>query len=593
MVVDPTQSAVGMALRPVRHLDDRRAIAYEVLGRPVEIEPDPEDLLQGVISLAPVIRPAVSVVPVGRNFTPERAARLGELARAGGVEPAEIVWLIPATGLSLLEESTLTVAHSLVGQGFRLALESVSLASVGRPEIAQLKPSFVFVDRHIVRRVESDQAARATISGLLAFFSRLGGTVVAEGVDDEGVARTLNELGLQLGSGWFLGPPVVLDAAVAVPGDELVSSGWFREQAGRALEHTTTEVAKPVLAELARGMGDGVDDRGFAHVLAETARRLQAEHDATRVLEIVGEMLPKVVPVDRLVIFEADWESYRMIPRTVVGRSFEGLLDLDDSLDSGITGWAFLRGEPYNCGDTHAHPEEAHLPGSTPGRVDESLVVVPLVAGDHRLGVLDVWRDGTNAFSDGDLERCELFGYLASAAWRNAQLCSELELRAITDDLTGLLNMRWWHELARREAAQAVRAGTSIALVLVDLDHFKRINDTLGHAVGDVVLRNAARALSTCVRTGDAAIRYGGDEFLLVLRDGDDRAAMRVAESVREALLNLPSPSEEIGPVTASIGVALFPAHGETLEEVVQTADRAMCEAKSLGRRQVRVYAAL
>ncbi len=591
MVVDPTESALGIALRPVLYIGDHRAVAYEVLSRPVDVELDPEDLFERVLSLAPAMRPAVSVVPVGHNFSPEHAGRLGVLAREAGVDPAEVVWLIPAPGLSLLEGNRMTVAERLVEEGFRLAFESVSLASVGRPEVAQLKPFLVFVDRHIVRRVEGDGAARAAISGLLAFFSRLGGRVAAQGVDEEGVARTLTELGLQLGSGWFLSPPVVLDAAVAVPGDEVVSRAWFRQQVVQPLEQPRTEVPALAFAELPAGMGGVVDDRGFASVLAETSRRFQAERETTRILEIVGEMLPQVVPFDRLAVFEADWESYRMIPRTVVGDGLEGLMDLDDSLDSGITGWAFLRGEPYNCPDTYAHSEAAHVPGSDPGRIDESLVVVPLIAGDHRLGVLDVWRDGTHAFSATDVERCQLFGYLAAAAWRNAQLYSELEHRAITDNLTGLLNMRWWDELARREAAQAVRAGTPIALLLVDLDHFKRVNDTLGHAVGDVVLRNTARALSHSVRTGDAAVRYGGDEFLLVLRDGDERAAIRVAESIREALGDLPSPSDELGPVTASIGVALFPGHGETLEEVVQAADRAMYEAKSLGRDRLRVYA--
>ncbi len=164
-------------------------------------------------------------------------------------------------------------------------------------------------------------------------------------------------------------------------------------------------------------------------------------------------------------------------------------------IGSGITGWAFLRGEPYLCGDTFSHEAAIHVPGSSGGRVDESLLVIPLVAGDNRLGVLDLWRDGLDSFSDVELERCALFGYLAAAAWRNAQLYAELEQRAVTDLLTGLLNKRWWDELAPREAAQAIRTGTRMAILVVDLDNFKRVNDTCGHAVGDITLRNTARVL--------------------------------------------------------------------------------------------------
>jgi diguanylate cyclase (GGDEF)-like protein len=259
-------------------------------------------------------------------------------------------------------------------------------------------------------------------------------------------------------------------------------------------------------------------------------------------------------------------------------------------MGSGITGWAFLRGEAYNCGDTFAHAQAAHVPGSEGGRHDESLVVIPLIAGDHRLGVLDVWREGIDQFSDEDVERCALVGYLAAAAWRNAQLYGELEQRAVTDKLTGLLNKRWWDELAPREAAQALRTGCELAILVVDLDHFKRVNDTCGHAVGDVTLRNAARVLAATVRSGDAAVRFGGDEFLLALHGADARGAERVAETVRKALAGLPATCAGLPAVTASIGVALFPTHGASLEEVVHEADLAMYRAKARGRDQVVVF---
>jgi diguanylate cyclase (GGDEF)-like protein len=201
-----------------------------------------------------------------------------------------------------------------------------------------------------------------------------------------------------------------------------------------------------------------------------------------------------------------------------------------------------------------------------------------------------VWRDGLDMFSEEDVERCALVGYLAAAAWRNAQLYSELEQRVLTDKLTGLLNKRWWDELAPREAAQALRAGSELANLLVDLDHFKRVNDTCGHAVGDVTLRNAARVLGGAVRTGDAAVRFGGDEFLLVLHGADARGAQRVAEEVRTSLAALPSTCEGLGSVTASIGVALFPTHGVSLDDVVHEADLAMYRAKARGRNRVVVY---
>lgn len=503
----------------------------------------------------------------------------------------------------------MVVAQSLVEQGFGVALESISLASVGRPEVVQLKPRFVLVDRHIVRRVDRDQAARATIAGLLAFFGRLGGQVVAIGVDDPVAEARLIDLGVQLASGRVLSSTLVLDARLAEPGDTVVDLARFREAVpsrGLAAEASPGELAEmdeppgrsasprgPRLVEEASGgaPNDGkiVEGPDVATLLADTARALGREAGTEQIFQTVFDALSRIVPIDRAAILEADWDAYRMVPRAVLGAGLEGLADLEDSLDNGITGWAFLRGEVYNCPDTDAEDEAVHVPGAA-GRVEESLVVVPLVVGDHRLGALNVWRDGTHAFTGTDVERLELVGYLAAAAWRHSQLSEELERRSMNDRLTGLLNARWWDALSRREAAQAVRDGTEVAVVLVDLDDFGRINKTLGQAVGDVVLRNVARALAGVVRTGDAALRYGDDEFLLLLHRGDVAAALRVAEGVQRSLADLPSPSDEIGQLTASIGLALFPRHGETLEEVAEAAALAMKAARSRGRGTLELY---
>jgi diguanylate cyclase (GGDEF)-like protein len=198
-----------------------------------------------------------------------------------------------------------------------------------------------------------------------------------------------------------------------------------------------------------------------------------------------------------------------------------------------------------------------------------------------------MWRNGRSQFTEEDLERCALFGYITAAAWRNAQLYSELELRAMTDTLTGLLNHRWWDELATREAALSSRTGTQIGILLIDLDHFKRVNDQCGHMAGDTLLRNVGRAIQGTLRTGDAAVRYGGEEFLLMLHDTDEPGAIRVAEAVRDVLAKLPAPGNAVPRVTASIGVAFFPRHGAVLDDVVNAADVAMYQAKADGRDRI------
>ena len=92
---------------------------------------------------------------------------------------------------------------------------------------------------------------------------------------------------------------------------------------------------------------------------------MQAEHDPRRILDTVAELRPRVLPVDRLAILEAEWSDYTLRPLVVKGDGLEGLADIDDIMETGITGSAFLRGEPYNCGDTFTHAEAAHVPGAS------------------------------------------------------------------------------------------------------------------------------------------------------------------------------------------------------------------------------------
>jgi diguanylate cyclase (GGDEF)-like protein len=294
-----------------------------------------------------------------------------------------------------------------------------------------------------------------------------------------------------------------------------------------------------------------------------------------------------MMSADRLAIFEADWERHRFRPRVLAGAGTEGLVEMEVSLTDGVTGWAFGRGQPYRCADTDSHPAAATIPGTL--RFPESLLAIPLVAGDQRLGIIDVWRDGLDAFSEEDLERCALLGFITAAAWSNAHMYGELERRALTDALTGLFNIRWWRDMGPRVMAQSLRSGAGVGILLMDLDYFKLINDTAGHAAGDSVLRAVARAIRRVIRDSDYAVRYGGEEFLIVLNNSNVEGALRVAQALQAAMLELRAPTSEVHRVTASIGVAVFPDHGLELDDVVAAADHAMYQAKRDGRDRISV----
>ncbi|WP_040924168.1 GGDEF domain-containing protein [Saccharomonospora iraqiensis] len=170
----------------------------------------------------------------------------------------------------------------------------------------------------------------------------------------------------------------------------------------------------------------------------------------------------------------------------------------------------------------------------------------------------------------------------------------QLQDDVVTDPKTGLLNMRGWTESAERALNRVRRAGGTLAVLMVDLDHFKWINDTFGHPAGDDVLAATAAALTGVTRPSDVVGRFGGEEFLLLLPEADTAAAERAAERIRTAIGDLRIETTDkrgarttVGRRTASLGVAVFPRHADSLEGLMQAADTAVYEAKEGGRDRV------
>ena len=165
----------------------------------------------------------------------------------------------------------------------------------------------------------------------------------------------------------------------------------------------------------------------------------------------------------------------------------------------------------------------------------------------------------------------------------------DMQEQAITDPLTGLLNRRYLRECLPRELARARRNGQSLAFIMVDLDYFKRVNDTLGHEAGDIVLRELGALLRRQIRGSDVACRFGGEEFALVLPEASLEGARQKTESVRALVkkLELKYRDQPIGRITASFGVALFPDHADDADSLMRVADEALYHAKDGGRDQV------
>lgn len=176
-----------------------------------------------------------------------------------------------------------------------------------------------------------------------------------------------------------------------------------------------------------------------------------------------------------------------------------------------------------------------------------------------------------------------------AVAISHARLFRQVQKQALTDALTDLFNHGYFQDRLDRETKIADRNNQQVSLVLLDLDHLKRINDTHGHRSGDLTLCHIASIMKAAVRDVDVCARYGGEEFAVILPQCDRESAIEVAERLRHSIASTPVP--KVGQVTASIGVATYPTGAKNKEELVEMADRAMYLAKAAGRNRVRTLA--
>jgi diguanylate cyclase (GGDEF)-like protein/excisionase family DNA binding protein len=305
--------------------------------------------------------------------------------------------------------------------------------------------------------------------------------------------------------------------------------------------------------------------------------RLLSTLDPSGVLEMIADSLKTVVAYDSLTIYRIDKE--RGVRRPVIARDrfAELILGYDAPLGTGLTGWAVDHREPVLANDAHMDNRSVQIPG-TPFE-PESMVIVPLMAEGEVLGTLNIGRMGTDEahYSQNEFELTKLFAAQAAIALRNAEAHDEVKVQAERDALTGLRN----HGAFQREldAYLSSTAGRQVAVLMMDLDRFKGYNDRNGHPAGDELLVGVSRAIESCIRAGDRAYRYGGDEFAVILPDCPRQPAEEVARRIRAAVEAIPDDSG--GPhVTISIGIACHPDDAAEKDLLVETADQALFLAK-------------
>ena len=319
----------------------------------------------------------------------------------------------------------------------------------------------------------------------------------------------------------------------------------------------------------------------------EIAKALTSTLELSEVLQLIGQKGSSLLGAQSWsLLLERDDGMLHF--EVCVGPGAERLKDLTVLPGEGIAGTTFTSGKPRLVNDVKADPDFAPRFDQATALSTQSIVAVPLLVREKPIGVLELVAlpGGKDIFTDDDVRVAQVMAEFAAIAIDNARNFQRVQDLTLTDEHTGLFNAR--HLLAQldREVNRCQRFGRPLSLLFLDIDHFKKVNDTRGHLVGSRVLKEVGRLLAETVRTVDSAYRYGGDEFALLLletsSDGARAAAQRVLDAFRGRSFDVGT--GEPLKVTVSIGAASYPDHALTALGLLEAADRAMYRVKGAGR---------
>jgi diguanylate cyclase (GGDEF)-like protein len=294
-----------------------------------------------------------------------------------------------------------------------------------------------------------------------------------------------------------------------------------------------------------------------------------------------------LVRADSCSIMLFDEARAELLCRAACGLSPEEMRLITFRVGEGVAGWVAQHGEAARIEDVLVDSRFVHKPGQS--RSIRSLLCVPLRVRETVVGVVTVTRALPEPFTGEDQE---ILSFLANAVVLDVENARLYRL-SVTDPLTKACNRQYLREKLPDEIERARRFRQPVTVVMFDVDHFKRLNDTFGHAAGDEVLREIALLARETVRDVDTVARYGGEEFVLILPNTNAQGGRQIAERLREAIARTPFGHEtRLLQVTASFGVAELT--GEVREEgdLLRRADEALYEAKRRGRNRTELYGA-
>ena len=319
--------------------------------------------------------------------------------------------------------------------------------------------------------------------------------------------------------------------------------------------------------------------------LQQITQAISSIFDVRELLKSVNDIIIGVMGVSSSTIILYDENKGRLKVHTTNITNRKELIILNDNINCQKLLDALQKGEPIleNFVDMEEYP-------FVEGRGIHSLLCVPLITKAKKFGLVLIEHKYFNAFDDNNLRLLNIIGQQVGIAMENVELYQRMHEMATIDSLTGIYNRLYFQERLREEFANAKKENYDLSLAIMDIDHFKRFNDTFGHPFGDKVLKHIAHLMKKSLRSGDIIARYGGEEFVILLPRTSVKEAYDKVERLRNIVAKTTIKDELVeASVTVSFGVSSYPEFANTESELLKTADNALYDAKESGRNCVRI----
>ena len=320
-------------------------------------------------------------------------------------------------------------------------------------------------------------------------------------------------------------------------------------------------------------------------VLNEIGKALTSSLDIGEVMHVILAKVSELLKPSNWSLLLKDQATGELYFHAAVGAGSDRLLGMRLQPGEGIAGWVAQNNQPLLVKNVHADPRFASRFDKASRFHTKSILCVPLTFKDRTLGVIEL-VNGPNdgAFHEEDLKILGTVAEFSAIAIENARNFHKVQELTVLDDHTGLFNSRHLKRSLEQEVMRATRFGHPVSVIFFDLDYFKRVNDSHGHQAGSQVLHEIGRLLLKTLRSTDVPVRYGGDEFVILLPETSKDQAMECAKRLRGEISRWKFLAEETyGPlqITASLGVASFPDDARVPEELLRRADDAMYRVKA------------